>query len=57
VSQFDDLKAAKRFCAAINELTDWSRPLPELQADPELGRAMHRLALDITGVRPDLRVV
>jgi hypothetical protein len=49
LTEFGLLQHARRFCEAIDELTDWSRPLAELQQDRDLGLQMHRLALDITG--------
>lgn len=57
LTEFNSLRCARRFCEAIDGLTDWSRPIAELQADRTLGLAMHRLALKITEARPDLRVV
>lgn len=57
LTEFDSLRCARRFCEAIEGLTDWSRPQDELAADHDLGLAMHRVALRITGGRPALRVV
>jgi hypothetical protein len=57
LTEFDSLRAARRFCEAIEPLADWSRPHAELSADDALGLALHRTALRITGGRPDLRIV
>lgn len=57
LTEFDNLRCARRFCEAIDELADWSRPDAELSADRELGLAVHRPALRITSGRPDLRIV
>ena len=57
LTEFDSLRCARRFCEAIDGLTDWSRPDADLRADHELGLALHRAALHITGGRPVLRIV
>jgi hypothetical protein len=57
LTEFDSLRCARRFCEAIDGLADWSRPQTELSKDRALGLALHRLALKITGGRPDLRLV
>jgi hypothetical protein len=57
LTEFNSLRCARRFCEAIDGLADWSRPQAELSEDRELGLALHRLALKITGGRPDLHVV
>jgi hypothetical protein len=51
LAEFDSLRAARRFCEAIDGLTDW-----ELAADSGLGLKLHREALRVTGGRPALRV-
>src|SRR4051794_10800915 len=51
LTEFDRLRCARRFCERIDKLTDWSRPHAELISDKELGRAMHRVALNIAGTR------
>jgi hypothetical protein len=57
LTEFDSLAHARRFCEAIDGLTDWLRPVAEIGADFELGLALHRAALRITGGRPDLRII
>jgi hypothetical protein len=57
LTEFDRLALARRYCEAIERLTDWSKPAAELSADCELALAMHRAALRITGGRPDLRII
>jgi hypothetical protein len=57
LTEFDKLRSARRFCEAIDGLTDWSRPDAELSADRKLGLALHRAALRITRARPNLRIV
>ena len=54
LTEFDNLGCARRFCEAIDGLTDWSRPHTDLVADKELGLAVHQAALRVTGARPDL---
>jgi hypothetical protein len=46
---------AKAFCERIDPLTDWNVPLGDLC--PDLGRRIHRIALELTGSRPDLRLL
>jgi hypothetical protein len=57
LTEFDNLRCARRFCEAIDGLTDWSRPHAELIADAQLGLALHRAALRVTGGRPALCIV
>jgi hypothetical protein len=53
LTEFDDLRCARRFCEAIDELTDWSVE----HLDPSIGLAIHREALRITGRRPQLQLL
>jgi hypothetical protein len=57
LTEFDSLRCARRFCEAIEPLTDWSRPHAELSADNALGLALHRTALRLTRGHPALSVV
>jgi hypothetical protein len=57
LTDFDSLRIARRFCEAIDELTDWSRPPDDLASDRELGLAMHRIALRLSDARPALQIV
>jgi hypothetical protein len=54
---FDSLACARRFCEEIEPLTDWSRPVADLDNDKPLQIQMRRLALKVTGGRPQLRLV
>jgi hypothetical protein len=57
LTEFKRLAAARRFCEAIEPLADWSNPTAAASADPTLVLRMHRIALKITGSRPDLHGV
>jgi hypothetical protein len=54
---FDRLRIARRFCEAIDPLTDWSRPGEELRLDDDLGQLLHREALRLTGRRPEFQII
>jgi hypothetical protein len=54
VTEFETLRIARRYCEAIDGLTDWSTPTPSAE---DLQRRMHRLALRLTGSRSTLRVI
>jgi hypothetical protein len=54
LTEFDKLRIARRFCEAIDELSDWSSPTPSTKS---VGHGIRRIALHLTGSRPDLRIV
>jgi hypothetical protein len=51
LTQFERKAHARRWCEAIDNLTDWSRLPPESEAR-SLSLQMHRKALHITGAWP-----
>lgn len=53
--EFGSLATARRWCEAIDNLVDWSRLGAADLATHDL--AMHRIALRVTGRRPELQVV
>ena len=55
LAEFDRLRCARRFCEAVNGLTDWSRQQPG--DDDDLKLAVHRAAMRVTGARPVLRLI
>jgi hypothetical protein len=57
LTEFNVLRIARRFCEAIDPLTDWAAEQPSNNPDPDLLLAVHREALRLTGARPELRVV
>jgi hypothetical protein len=56
LTEFDRLAIARRFCEAIDPLTDWSVKDPP-RDDKELVRAIHRAAMRLTGSKPELRAI
>jgi hypothetical protein len=55
LTDFDRLRIARRFCEAIDLLTDWSKVSPQIDDAGKL--QMHREALRLTGARPQLTVI
>jgi len=55
LTEFDSLRCARRFCEEIDGLGDWSNS--GVKDDRALALACHRVALLVTGGRPELRVV
>ena len=45
---------AKRFCEEADGLADWTAPPAD---DPTIGLRLHRIALRLSGGRPDLRLL
>jgi hypothetical protein len=55
VTSFDLLSHARRWCEAIDGLADWEPEEPSVGREIQL--ELHRLALQVAGTRPDLRVI
>jgi hypothetical protein len=56
LTQFARKSHARRWCEAIDRLTDWSRVPPESERE-RLGPQMHREALRVTGSPPALPLI
>jgi hypothetical protein len=56
LTQFETLRIARRYCEAIDGLTDWSTLAPPAE-DLQRGLLLHRAALRVTGGRPALQVI
>jgi hypothetical protein len=54
LTSFELLRHARRWCEAIDGLADWSAENPFARG---VSLRMHQLALQVTGARPDLRVI